>query len=394
MGLVHKLTWLCVLGMIFVIPWGNGLWVGIIKVFAIAGFGAAAVMLVLEGTHRSYNMFNFLAVLLGVWHLVAVLWSPDLAKATKAANTFVQLVIMSLLYAYLINTPYKFRRAYEAYVAGTLVAFGIIFSNFLRGINGPYYNRFTVPNIETDSMSIILTFGIPMAAWLATQYQNKWVRYGLLACIPINFYGIFLTGTRTGLVTGLVGMAYLAFTQRKASLQLKLVYAGMAVLVVSAVIALAPKASVERIFSIGSAVKSGDLNSRETIWQYSLESWSEVPMLGRGTGSLGHALNSYHVEFDSAHNSFVQLLAEHGVVGLAIYLLMLGSLIYYVMQCPTDIRYYLMTMLFIILVSQISLHTHKLKEVWFVMAVIAAQAHYYSRMYPQKVFTPAMRVPT
>ena len=148
----------------------------------------------------------------------------------------------------------------------------------------------------------------------------------------------------------------------------------------SAVISLAPKASVERIFSIGKAIETGDLNSREIIWQFSLESWEDQPMIGGGTGSLYHNLNRYHVEFHSAHNSYVHLLAEHGLIGLAIYFLMFGSLLYYIFQCPVETRFFLLALFTTVAVSQLALHSHKVKEVWFVWSVIAAHGHFFARM--------------
>jgi len=379
MGIVHKLTWIVVWVLIFTIPWGNGLWDGMAKVLAIMGFGLAAIMLSLEGTHRNYSLFSLMALLLGCWHLVALWWSPDLEWGFKSANTFMQLVLASFLYTYLLSDGYKLRWAYQAYVGGAVVAFGIIFFNFLNGITGPYYNRYTVPNIETDSMAIILSLAIPMAVWLYTQHEHWLPKYLNLAAVPVVFYGIFLTGTRTGLVTGMLGVLYWAFTQRKASFHLKMIYIGVAIGLGVAVISLAPKASVDRIFSIGKALQSGDLNSRETIWQHSIDSWKEEPLLGGGTGSLGHSLNRFHVKYASAHNSYIQLLTEHGLVGLFIYLLMLATLFYYALQCPIETRIFLVTLLVTIAVSQLTLHSHKVKEVWFVWSVIGVHGYYFAR---------------
>jgi len=390
MGILHKMTWVVVWLLIFTIPWGNGLWDGMAKILAILGFGLAAITVSIEGTHRNYSLFNLMALLLGCWHLIALWWSPDLSWGGKAANTFLQLVLASFLYTYLLSTGYKLRWAYQAYVLGAVVAFGIIFVNFLNGVTGPYYNRYTVPNIETDSMAIILSLAIPMAVWLYTQYKHWVPKYLNLASIPVIFYGIFLTGTRTGLVTGMLGIMYWAFTQRKASFHLKMIYVGLAIGLGVGVISLAPPESVERIFSIGKALQSGDLNSRETIWQHSIESWEEEPLLGGGTGSLKHSLNRFHVEFDSAHNSYIQLLTEHGLIGLFIYLLMVGTLFYYAMQCPTETKIFLVTLLVTIAVSQLTLHSHKVKEVWFVWSIVGVHGYYFFRQKRKLTYRPLM----
>ena len=379
MGVVHRVTWYCLLLMIFLIPWGEGVYDGLAKVVAMPTLGLSLVMLVLEGTHRNYSLFNLFAVILGVWYLVGIWWSPIPVESTDILKTYIMLILMSLMFTYLISDEYKFRGAYQAYVIGCFIATGVIFYNYLNGIEGPYYQRYTVENIETDNMAILLAFGIPMGVWLYTQARHWTVKAINLTAIPIIFYGIFLTGTRTGLVCGTIGLMYLAFTQRRASFNLKLIYVGIVIGLAVAVVSLAPKSSVERIFSIGEAVASGDLNHREVIWQHTLSVWAENPLLGSGTGALGHALNPYFLNFKWAHNSYVQILGENGIIGLAIYLMMIFSLLYYALKCQVETKFFLLTLWFTIFISQMTLHSQNLKEVWFVWSVIGVHGYYYSK---------------
>lgn len=381
MSFIHRLTWSFLLLMIFFIPWGEGIYDGLARVIAMPTLGLTLVMVVLEGSHRNFSAFNLFALLLAFWYLVGIWWTPEVEWGMEILKTYIMLILMSFMFTYLINSEYKFRWAYQAYVLGTIAATGVIFSNYLNGITGPYYNRYTVENIETDNMAIILALGIPMAVWLYTQYQSNLAKLINVLFIPIIFYGIFLTGTRTGLVTGMIGIMYLAFTQRKASFNLKMIYFGGAISLAVAVVSLAPKASVERIFSLGKSLKSGDLNYREVIWQHSLSAWADHPVLGNGTGSLGNVLNAYHVEFKWAHNAYVQILTENGLVGLVFYLLMLASLLYYALKCKIDTKIFLLTLWVTIAVSQLTLHSQNLKEIWFVWSVIGAHGFYFSHKY-------------
>lgn len=378
MSFIHRLTWYFLLLMIFLIPWGEGVYDGLARMVAAPTLGLTLIMVTLEGSHRNFSAFNLFALLLAIWYLVGIWWTPDLGWGTEILRTYIMLIMMSFMFTYLINNEYKFRWAYQAYVLGTVVATGVIFNNYLNGITGPYYNRYTVENIETDNMAIILALGIPMAVFLYTQYQNRFARLVNVAFVPWIFYGIFLTGTRTGLVTGLIGIMYLAFTQRKASFNLKMIYVGLVISLAVAVVSLAPKASVERIFSIGKSLQSGDLNYREVIWQHSINVWSENPILGNGTGSLAAVLNPYHVEFAWAHNAYVQILTENGLIGLFIYLMMIGSLLYYALKCEIETKFFLLTLWVTIAVSQMTLHSQNLKEIWFVWSVIAVHGYYFS----------------
>ena len=381
MSFVHRLAWYCLLLMVFLIPWGEGLYDGAAKFMALPTIALSFVMVILEGTHRRFFAFNFFALLLGVWYLIGVWWAPDLEWAKEIVKTYVTLVIMSFMFTYLISSEYKFRWIYQSYVLGALTATGIIFNNYLNGITGPYYNRYTVENIETDNMAILLSFGIPLAVWLYTQYQQWWLKLFNVVAIPIIFYGIFLTGTRTGLVTGMLGMMYLAFTQRKASFNLKLIYVGVVIGVAVAVISLAPPESVERIFSIGKALQTGDLNHREVLWAKSLSVWLDNPILGNGTGSLGYVLNPLHEDFKWAHNAYVQVLAENGLIGLLIYLAMIGSLLYYITKCGIENQFFLFTLWITIAISQMTLHSQNLKEVWFIWSLIGIHGYHYSHKF-------------
>ena len=135
MGLIHQLAWWSLLAFIFLLPWGNGLWDGIAKVVGLFTFAFSGLMLVTQGTHRHFNLFNFMALVLGCWHIIALVWSPDQVWGWEVVNKFTQLVLFSIVYSYIINDAYKLRWAYLAYVTGAIVAFGIIFSNFLNSLS-------------------------------------------------------------------------------------------------------------------------------------------------------------------------------------------------------------------------------------------------------------------
>ena len=132
MGIVHKVAWGCLVLMIFLIPWGEGVYDGLAKVVAMPTLGLCFVMLILEGTHRDFSLFNLFAVMLGGWYLVGIWWTPTPEYSTEILKTYIMLILMSLMFTYLINNEYKFRGAYQAYVLGSIMATGIIFYNYLN----------------------------------------------------------------------------------------------------------------------------------------------------------------------------------------------------------------------------------------------------------------------
>ena len=109
MGIVHKMTWMLLLLMIFLIPWGEGLYDGLAKVVAMPTLALTLLMVVLHGSHRDFSAFNLFALLLAFWYLVGIWWTPAMSWGPEILRTYFMLIMMSFMFTYLINIPYKFR---------------------------------------------------------------------------------------------------------------------------------------------------------------------------------------------------------------------------------------------------------------------------------------------
>ena len=92
---------------------------------------------------------------------------------------------------------------------------------------------------------------------------------------------------------------------------------------------------LEEKFGEGQIFKN--LNGRTQLWSRAQEQWQEAPVLGTGARSYEYYETSYRnmktdwitwsesdIDAIFAHNDWVQLLAEYGLVGLALALLVLG----------------------------------------------------------------------
>ncbi|MCK5901743.1 MAG: O-antigen ligase family protein [Cocleimonas sp.] len=388
-GIVRTLSLAAVIFFIFLIPWGDGAFDGLPKLGGIISFAMTFLYLVVHGSHRNFNFFHFFSVLYGAWLLFSLMWSPDQVYGLEKAITNSQLVLMVLMFTLIIQTKKNIHMAYQAYVFGNIVGSGIILYNYLHGIESPYYNRYGIKHIETDELSIILAIAMPMAAYLSTQYKSWIMRLINIAAMPLIFYAIFLTGTRTGSIVALFGIFYWVFAKRKASIVIK---ASILVFFMGAIVGIltfAPKASVDRVLSAGKSISSGTLNYRTVIWNGTIETWKEHSIAGIGTGGLGHGLTRQHINYNAAHNAYLELVSENGVIGLSLYLLMCMSLLYYLLQTNLDDKAFLMALLMIVLISQLTLHTHNRKETIFAFSMVAIHSLYRLRkMREERTITP------
>lgn len=377
-GLIHNLAITFVLIFISLIPWGDGVWDGLTSLFGTLSFGLAGLLLVTKGSHRNYSLFHFLVLVFGVWVIISVMWTPDIDIGIDAIKRVFQIMLLPFLFTLVLSRKTDITKAYQAYVFGGMIASVIILYNYLNGIESPYYNRYTVQNIETDIMSVILAIAIPMAAYLASHHQRKWLRILNLLAIPSIIFGIFLTGTRTGSIVAIIGVIYWLFTHRKASFKIKASIVVVFMLSIMVVLTFAPKASIDRVFSSGKSLKSGDLNYRTVIWGAAINQWKLAPIKGSGIGGLGYVLSKKHVNYDGAHNTYLHLLTENGIIGLIIYLLLLFSILYIILQTPIKEKSFLLSLFMVITVSQLTLHTQIQKETWFALTLLAIHARLHS----------------
>ena len=364
---------------IFTIPWGNALYDGFTRHIGLGAFGSAGLLLLVHGTHKNYFVYHLATALFASWMISSVMWTPNMAKGMYDINTIVQLLLIPFLITLIIDSPKKILLAYQSYVLGVLIGSSIIISNYINGIESQYYGRYGIPNFEVDGLSIMLTIGIPIAAYLSTQYASKIIKMINVLIIPITIYAVFLTATRTASIVAVIGVMYWFFTHRKSSIRIKLTLVSIVIISVITVLSFAPQKSIDRLLSTGQSISSGDLNSRTVIWSASIEQWKQSPIIGNGLGGLGDVLGTLHVNYDTAHNTYIHILAENGLIGLALYLLIIFTLLFYIFQTRMDDKSFLLALLMVILVSQLTMHTHFFKETWYVFTMIAIHAHLVSQ---------------
>ncbi len=381
-SVIRKIALVMVLLYIFLIPWGNAVWDGFIRIFGMGSLGLAALVVVIHGTHRKYSFFHLFLLMFGSWVMLTLLWSPDISTGKESASTIIQLVFISFVISLLIDTKDKIRLAYQSYVFGTCVGSGIIFYNYMHGIESKYWARYSIENYEPDGVGIMIAIAVPMAAYLTTQYKSVIFRILNSIAIPVCMFAIFLNATRTASIVAMFGIAYWLFTHRKASLRIKAILLAFFVSSIVGVLAFAPATSVDRIFSSSKSISSGTLNGRTAIWSASFQQWEKSPVVGAGIGSIEQMLSGSHVEFNSAHNTYIQVLIELGIIGLLFYLLTLLSIAYYLQKTPANDKVFLITLLLLASVSQVTMNTLYDKEMWFALTMLAIHAHIIGK-YPQ-----------
>jgi O-antigen ligase len=210
---------------------------------------------------------------------------------------------------------------HENIVKGYLWAFAVSaillailqLSGVTSGVSGQ--GRITAFDQNPNSVASALSLGLLAGAGLAFGREKRDWKACLLFCFAFAIVAgaIVQTGGR-GAMVALVASLSLLFLQGKSLVtKLKL---GLMALVTIAVVGFASYQidAVRKRWE--KAVYEGSMSGRETIWVVALEMIMEKPLLGWGpaynTWELGSRLGGLSKD---AHNMYLRLLAEGGIVG-------------------------------------------------------------------------------
>jgi O-antigen ligase len=297
---------------------------------ALAAFWVGTV--VVTGRFRKLTVFHFLILVFIFWNAISVFWSRNADRSVEHIMTWVQIFLMVCILWDLYTTHEAVQAALQMYVLGGYVALGSTVINFVTG-NTFYYGRFSAAGTSPDDLGALLAIGITMAWYLAASNNNaifRWLKWVNYAYIPAALLGIALSGTRLALVAAIPGFLFglASLTRLRMSTRIAifvfLITAGYFSL------PLIPQESFERLGTTGNEISSGDLNGRLELWTQGMASFERNPLLGVGSNMY----RSVNVENKVAHNSFISVLVELGLVGLILFGCILATAIRQILSQP------------------------------------------------------------
>jgi len=298
---------------------------------ALAGFWVATV--VVTGRLRKFTLFHVAILIFIFWNAISIFWSMNAERSVEHLMTWVQIFLMVCILWDLYTTRQSIEAALQMYVLGGYVALGSTVINFMVG-NTFYYGRFSAAGTSPDDLGAILAIGITVAWYLADSKSNnailrslKWVNY---AYIPAALLGIALSGTRLALVAAIPGFIFglASLTRLRMSTRIAIFVFLIAAGYFS--LPLIPQESFERLGTTGNEISSGDLNGRTELWAEGIVSFEKHPLVGIGSNMY----RSINVENKVAHNSFISVLVELGLVGFLLFGFVLAVVIRQIFSQP------------------------------------------------------------
>jgi O-antigen ligase len=377
---MRKLVYWLSLILIFSVAWeGLVRFPGLGTLSKQLGFALAVcwvVTVVATGRFRRPDPFLLATTAFVFWAALSVFWSGDPDESLRQASTWVQSLALVFILWDVFRTRSSIHAGLQAYLLGAYVAIGGAIANYF-GSNPFYtnYDRFSPGATNPDGFGFIIALGIPVAWYLASSAgTTRWQRVFRVvnfAFIPAAFLGLALSGTRTAAVGGLVGMAFgLATLVRlrpiaRVAILVAFAYAFYALLPV-----VQPLRSFERLGTTTVEATDGDLNGRLLQWREGLASFSEHPLLGVGS-NMYRSVNSLGKE---AHNSFISILVELGLIGMVLFGIVLLIALIDALALPRWDRAFWLTVLLVWAIGASTLTWEHRKTTWVFLTLLVASA--------------------
>jgi O-antigen ligase len=272
---------------------------------------------------RKPDTFHIAASLYVLWNMLSVLWSTDVNRTLVQVTSYIQLLGLAIILWDLCTTRRAMLAMLQMYILGGFVLLGNTLINYTSG-STYYYERFSANGTNPDDLGLILALGLPVASYLASSIPaskfTSLLRLANYAYIPAALLGIALSGTRTALLAALPGLIFsIASLKRprlwtRTAIFISMIGAGIVLL------PFIPTASLQRLGTTGSELAGGDLNGRASLWRQGFASFEEHPLVGVGANMFRSVDSIGKV----AHNSYLSVAVELGLIGFALFMLMIG----------------------------------------------------------------------
>ncbi len=379
---IRKLALICLLMLIFAVP-TDGLWsiagLALVKVAGLLLFGMVALLLISGDGLRGSPWF-FIAVTAYIcWMLFSYLWTwmPVNYETSLAINSqqsikgHLYLFMLVLLAFQVIRTEQDFNLALAAYLLG---AMGLIYF-LVRGYDPTSTTiRHEIKGFDANETSLQLALGLPMA-WYLLLITKSWLLRSLsLIYIPLALYGIFITGSRTGFIAALLGFVGVLPWLWRARFVWKLLVLSFFIIAVIGITSLVPEKTLDRLFSSGTELSQGTLSSRSITWSRAWLEINEAPIFGNGLSSFRRVINKYNIDY-TAHNSYISIMVEQGIIGLLFYLAVILAVLLQGWRVPAEQRLLIISLLLIAVAGQFTLTLNEKMFIWFAYLFVVLKAN-------------------
>lgn len=333
----------------------------------------------------------------GIWTLASAFWAGDTGPVTTALFSYLLAIAYMLSFALLVRGTQQLRQIFTTLAFGSLV-FGLV--SFATYSAGGADDRAAGLQGDPNYFAVYQVIALPAALVLAALTNRPQVRLALYGVVGVIVLSVVSSLSRTGLIalTGVVlatlFLPWRAFFRRPSQ---KVSYAISLTVASAAAAALGATALISRIQALLEPGEDGDRGSgRSDLWRAAWHGFKENEVFGLGAGNFRtrsldllqstpgvDTTKNYVRAGREAHNAYLGTLTELGIVGLALFLLVIGLTATYLVRSARRSRragrrdlerfsFALLVSLFGFLLSALTLSNELGKPLWIIAGLALA----------------------
>lgn len=365
--------------VVFAIPWENVVilpGVGTItRLLGMVAVGIGLCLVLVRGRVRRPSTFHWCALAFLLYGCASLYWTVDRVASVERVWKNVQIIALLWLIWEATSTPKRRAGLMQAYVFGAWVTVYQTYEMFRAGIGRVGGTRFAASqNFNPNDMGFLLVLALPLAWHLSILHRNTLLRWINRLYIPAGLFTISLTGSRSGLILACLTLCIVPWSLHQVNLRIKVVTAAMLVAGVVLALTYAPERTIARLSTTGTELRSGDLNDRTEIWRAGMEVLPDYLMVGAGAGTYSIAARSNLGSDHSAHNTYISIVVEQGLVGLVLFLLLLAVSFQHARTAPPAERKVLLILWLTLFVGLTPRAWEDKKATWLVFGLLNASA--------------------
>ncbi len=367
--IAYAFLWL----FVFSLPWERFLVLpGVAIISRVTGglaVGLALLAVVVSGRFRRWHNLHVFGLLFWLWAGACFLVYHSGDRLPAKYWTYGQLLLVLWMVWELAATEARQRGLLTAYVVGGYVA--ALDTLLIYRQQAGAMRRFAAGGADPNDMAMVLALALPMAWYLGLTSRNTLVRWLGRGFLPLGVLAIGLSGSRGGMVAATVALLIVPLSMTK--LTPGRMISAMVMLMAGGMLAVAyvPETTIERLATIGTEVEGGRIGGRGKLWRAGLQAYAEHPIAGFGTGHFKSAITPIlGPAAQVAHNSFISVLVEQGIVGFTLYLAMFWALLTAIMRLSGLHRRFALVLLVTLFITMLPLTWEDRRVVWIVMAML------------------------
>jgi O-antigen ligase len=392
--LLNRVAFVALWLLVFTVPWEKSVVLpGVGTVARLVGFCALALGVLAAVMRKQIRVPSLALVVMAaflLWTLATAYWTIEPDATYFYVWTLAQLVAMVWLLWELDDSDQRQLYLIQAYVLGTVVSGAYTVISYIQdkqALGGYFYGRYAASGFNPNDLGLTIALSIPASYYLILKSSSRmgWVYRGQLALAMVT---IVLTASRSALVAGCVALLIVPCTLRWMPASKHLANAVTVVLLLGCALPVFPTSLWDRLATTRDEIVDGTLNERTVIWNAGATVFWSHPFVGVGAGAFATAVepligkppiksmedyqetNATYV----AHNTFLSILVETGLIGFAIFCTLLLLQISHVLAMPPLEKWFWAVTLSV-WVTSVSVATWEIrKPTWIVFSLLLAQS--------------------